>query len=55
VWRPVVAKLGIAVTRNFEFAFKVVNPAADERGSIRRKIRFENFNFIQFLPRGKDK
>jgi hypothetical protein len=38
--RTVIAKFGTAVARNFKLAFKVVNPAANERGSIGRKIPF---------------
>jgi len=55
VRRAVVAKFTVAVSRDFKLAFKVVDPPADERGGIGRKIGFKNFNFIQFLPQCKDK
>jgi hypothetical protein len=55
MWGPVIAKFAVAVARNFEFTFKVVDPPADERRCIRRKIGCKNFYFIQFLPRGKDR
>lgn len=37
--RAVIAKFAVTVPRNFELAFKVVDPAANKRGSLRRKIR----------------
>jgi len=53
--RAVIAKFAVPVSRNFKFAFKVVDPPANERSGIGREIGFKNFNFIQFLPRCKDR
>ena len=47
--RAVVAELADAVPGNLELALKVVDPSADERGRIGRKVFFKNFYFIQFL------
>jgi len=52
---PVVAKLAVAVARDFKFTLKVVDPPANKRGSLRRKIGLKNFDFIQCLPRYKDR
>ena len=46
--RAVVAELAVAVPGNLELAFKVVDPSADERSGIGRKVFFKNFYFIQF-------
>lgn len=46
--RTVVAELAVTVSRYFEFALKVIYPPGYQRRSIRRKILFQNFYFIQF-------
>lgn len=37
-WGAVIAKLGTAVAGDLKLTLEVVNPAANERGRIRRKI-----------------
>ena len=46
--RAIVAKFTVAVSRDLKLAFKVVDPSADKRGCIGRKVSLKNLYFIQF-------